>query len=313
MISLLRRTAVIGSTFVVVLSLAAPAALADELADILDQANDATYTATRLTVSVWGNRTSVTRERVEHAHGSEMIRIDETWSMVGNGRTVTMGDTDDALAFMTSGVTVATGRYEIGTISKVRHMHRTCQLVPIMEDGALRATMIIDDRTGAPLIASFFDASGRTYRTVSLADFAPHRTYEWPGDSTDVPFEVVMHDDDETVPSEVSGYVLVDEFPAPAGSEQGYYTDGLFSFSLFVMPASTLVDGFDDPVTMVTPNGIYDMVPSAQAIRVHWSDADAHYVLVGDLPPDHLEAVLLDLPKPGPDGMFSRLWHRLFG
>jgi hypothetical protein len=36
-------------------------------------------------------------------------------------------------------------------------------------------------------------------------------------------------------------------------------------------------------------------------------------VLVGDLPPDHLLAVLVDLPEPGDRAIFVQLWRRLFG
>jgi len=310
---LLRRSAVIGSALAVVVTLGAPAAMADDLTDVLNQAHDATWTATRMTVSVWGDRTDVIRERVEHAHGSEMIRVDQTWSMVGGGRTMTMGETPDGIAFMTNNAPVPTGRYELGETTAVRHMYRSCTLVPVMEGDVLRANLLIDDRTGATLITDLYDANGRIYRSVSLSDFIPHRTYEWPGDGTDTPYEIVMHDDDASVPSEVAGYQLVDEFPGPMNSEQGFYSDGLFAFSLFVMSPSTFVEGFEDPMTMATSEGFYDMVPTAQSIRVHWSDASAHYVLVGDLPPDHLDAVLEALPAPDEAGVFARLWRRLFG
>ncbi len=310
---LLRRSAVIGSALAVVVTLGAPAAMADDLTDVLNQAHDATWTATRMTVSVWGDRTDVIRERVEHAHGSEMIRVDQTWSMVGGGRTMTMGETPDGIAFMTNNAPVPTGRYELGETTAVRHMYRSCTLVPVMEGDVLRANLLIDDRTGATLITDLYDANGRIYRSVSLSDFIPHRTYEWPGDGTDTPYEIVMHDDDASVPGEVAGYQLVDEFPGPMNSEQGFYSDGLFAFSLFVMSPSTFVEGFEDPMTMATSEGFYDMVPTAQSIRVHWSDASAHYVLVGDLPPDHLDAVLEALPAPDEAGVFARLWRRLFG
>jgi hypothetical protein len=313
MTTLLRRSAVIGSTLVVAIGLVAPAAVADDLSDLLGRAHDATYTATRVTVSAWGDQTNITKERVEHAKGSEMIRVDETWSMVGNGRTATMGDTPEGIAFMTNAAPVPTGRYEVGSSADVRHMYRNCSLVPVLEDGRVRARILVDDLTGAPLITYLYDGTGRVFRTVSLSDFSPHRTYEWPKDSTDVPFEIVMHDDDETVPSQIAGYVLVDEFPGPGSSEQGFYSDGLFNFSLFVMPASTVVEGFDDPMSMVTDHGVYEMVPTAQTIRVHWTDGDDRYVLVGDLPPDHLREVLAALPDPGAGGMLARLWHRLFG
>jgi negative regulator of sigma E activity len=122
-----------------------------------------------------------------------------------------------------------------------------------------------------------------------------------------------MHDEPDVVPAEVAGYQLVEVFPGPSGSEQGFYSDGLFSFSLFAWDAATVVQGFEDPMTYVADGSIYDMVPSAEDIRIHWTDADNHYVLVGDLPPDHLHSVLGNLPEPDSDGMFKRFWQRLFG
>ena len=40
---------------------------------------------------------------------------------------------------------------------------------------------------------------------------------------------------------------------------------------------------------------------------------DNSYVLVGDLPPDHLADVLQTLPRPGDRSIFVKLWRRLFG
>lgn len=313
MSALLRRSAVIGSTLVVAMAIVSPATASDDLADLLDRARASTYTATRLTVSVWGDQTNLTRERVEHAKGSEMIRIDETWSMVGNGRTIVMGDSPTGFAFMTSKEPVVTDRYEIGEISSCTHLRRQCEFIAIEEDGLVRAHMVVDRRTGAPLITYIYDGSGRTYRTVSLSDFAPYRTYEWPEDRTDVPLEVVTRDDSPSVPDELHGYRLVEVFGGPASSDQGFYSDGLFSFSLFAMPGDTEVAGFEDPIPMLTDRGSYDLLVTARDVRVHWEGDERHYVLVGDLPPDHLDAVLDELPAPDRGNVLARLWRALFG
>ncbi len=307
------RSVIAGTTIAVAMAVGAPGALAADLSDLLEDAQRSTYTATRLTVSVWGDQTQLKRERVEHANGAEMVRIDETWSMVGNGRTIRMGDSPAGIAFMTEFDPITTDRYTIGEVTEITHMRRTCSLVQILEGSTVRAHMIVDNRTGAPLITYFNDDNGRTYRTVSLSEFSPHRTYEWPESGSDVAVEIIMHDDPAVVPEEVAGYRLVEVFPVPGGSEQGFYSDGLFSFSLFALDATTVVQGFEDPMTYVADGSIYDMVPSAEDIRIHWTDADNHYVLVGDLPPDHLHSVLGNLPEPDSDGMFKRFWQRIFG
>jgi hypothetical protein len=307
------RSVLVGATIAMTIAIGAPGAVAADLSELLEEAQSSTYTATRLTVSVWGDATQLKRERVEHAAGAEMVRTDETWSMVGNGRTIRMGDVPAGIAFVTEFDPIGTDRYTIGEVTEITHMRRTCNLVQIMEGETVRAHMIVDGRTGAPLITYFNDDSGHTYRTVSLSDFSPHRTYEWPESGSDVAVEIVMHDDPVVVPDEVSGYQLVEVFPGPGGSEQGFYSDGLFSFSLFALDASAVVQGFEEPMVYVADGSIYDMVPSAEDIRVHWADGDNHFVLVGDLPPDHLRAVLGSLPEPDSDGMFRRLWQRLFG
>lgn len=310
-----RRAALVGTTLVVSLALAAPAVAADELADILDRAHDATFTATRLTVSVWGDQTQLIRERVERANGSEMILVDETWSMVGNGRSIVMNEAPEGIAFMTSIRQEATDRYAVGVTRTCRHMRRSCTIVPILEAGAVRAQVIVDDLTGAPLISYVYDGDGRLFRTVSLSDFKPHRTYEWSRDPEAVPLEIVMHGDSDALPSEVAGYRLGDVFPGPAGegSEQGYYSDGLFSFSLFVLPSSTVVGGFDDAETLATGSAIYSMVHTAGDVRVQWSNGERRFVLMGDLPPDHLDEVLAELPGPDRRSILARIWAKLFG
>lgn len=311
----LRRSVVAGTTLAVAMAVGAPAAMADEVTDVLDRAREATYTATRLTVSVWGAQTQISRERVEHTRGMEMILVDETWLMVGNGRSVVMNDAPEGIAFMSSVQTMPSDRYQVGTTEECRHMRRSCTLVPILESGVVRAQMIVDNRTGAPLISYVYDGGGRLYRTVSLSEFKPHRTYEWSQDPASVPLEIVMHGESDELPAAVAGYRLGDVFPGPTDdrSEQGYYSDGLFSFSLFVLPSSAVVGGFDDAGTLVGASGVYAMVHTANDVRVQWSNGSERFVLMGDLPPDHLEMVLAELPAPDKRSMLARLWAKLFG
>lgn len=117
----------------------------------------------------------------------------------------------------------------------------------------------------------------------------------------------------QLLPSSVAGYQLVDIFPAPGGAEQGFYSDGLFSFSLFAFSDTTAVSGFESPQSMVTDTGTYDMVATAHDVRLHWTDGSHDFVIVGDLPPDHAVEVLAELPSPDVRSMFSRWWNRVFG
>jgi hypothetical protein len=155
--------------------------------------------------------------------------------------------------------------------------------------------------------------TGRVFRRSSLQDFKAYRTYTAPRSVDDAEYEIVMPQESELLPDEVAGYKLVDIFPAPGDAEHGFYSDGLFTFSLFALDGAAEVTGFDDPGTFVTGSGAYDVEATAHDVRLHWTDGSQRYVMVGDLPPDHAAEVLAELPEPDVRSMFSRWWARLFG
>jgi len=308
-----RRLIIVAASALLLVSFSVGSAVAAELEDVLDSARASTYTASRLVVSVWGGQTQVSREFVEHADGMEMVRREASWSMVGNGKSATMGDEPAGVAFLTHQEGIATSRYTVNEISKATHLSRPCRIVEVMEDGVLRATLVVDDRSGALLIQELFNGNGGLYRRTTLSDFRAYRMYEAPMDGADVPMEVIMPEESEVLLDEAAGYQLVDAFGAPGASEQGYYSDGLFGFSLFVLPGHTVVSGFEEPMALVSDSGVYDMVPTANAVRLHWTDGSNQFVLVGDLPPDHLREVLAELPIPDAGGVWAKWWQRIFG
>ncbi len=309
----MKRLATVGGTAALAIGLLATAASADELTDYLDRAQESTYTANRLVVSVWGDQTQVSTSFVEHSNGMEMVRVDTTWTMVGNGRSVTVNDSPQGVAFVTHAEPIDTGRYTIGDVVNVKHMRRDCQIVQVLEDGKLRASILIDVRTGAPLITETFTDSGNVFRRSSLQDFKAYRTYAAPKDTRDFEYEIVMPVESEVLPRLMAGYQLVGIFPAPGGAEQGFYSDGLFSFSLFTFSDTASVSGFETPGTMVTEDGTYDVVATARDVRIYWTDGSYDYVIVGDMPPDHAVEILAELPSPDTRSMFSRWWDRVFG
>jgi hypothetical protein len=309
----IRRSLLFGVSALLLLSLPVGGAVAADLDDVLTDAQDSTYTASRLIVSVWGGQTQVTREFVEHADGMEMVRRDADWSLTGHGKAASMGEVPAGVSFLTKQASVPSTRYTIEERAKVDHMSRPCRIVDVMEGDVLRASLVVDDRSGALLIQEQFSGNGELFRRTTLSDFRAYRTYEAPMEENEVPMEVVMPEDSALLPEAAAGYELVDAFSAPGGSEQGYFSDGLFRFSLFVLNGRTVVTGFEEPMAFVTGDGVYDMVATSQAVRLHWQDGSNNYVLVGDVPPDHLRDILADLPAPNSDGMWGRWWQRLFG
>ena len=309
----MRRTLVSTAVSAMVLVTTIGGAVAAELDDVLADARESTFTASRLVVSLWGGETQISREFVEHADGMEMVRRDSTWSIAGHGKSASMGDEPTGFAFMTESNPFVTSRYSLIQSGEATHMSRPCHIIEVMEGDVLRAVLVVDDRSVALLIQELYNASGALYRRTTLSNFRAYRTYEAEMDTSDVPMEVVMHEESEQMPDFVAGYELVDAFGAPGSSEQGFYTDGLFRFSLFVLDGRTNVSGFEDPMAFIAESGVYDMVPTASAVRLHWEDGANQYVLVGDLPPDHLGDVLGELPAPDSRGVWAKWWSRIFG
>jgi hypothetical protein len=308
----LGRSVLVGTTFAVAFAVLAPAATAGDLEDIITSARDATFNANRITKSVWGDQIEVTDQLVEHWSGGELVRTNSSWTVAGNGRLVTMGDVPSGLVFLTAKTTPEIERYTVGEVTDITHMRRAAQRVEIMEGDLKRATLIVDDRSGAVLLAETFNAHGRVFRTIALSDFKPYRMYPEPDEMSSVPVQVIMHSDSDLLPDEIAGYTIVDVFPGP-GYEQGFYSDGLFGFSLFAIAKNTVIDGFDDSMALVTAHGVYEMVPTAQDVRLRWANRDHNFVLVGDIPPDHLEEALAALPVPERDSMLKIWWRKIFG
>ena len=309
----LKRSVAMGSTAAVAVTMMASGASADELTDYLERANQSTYTANRLVVSVWGGQTQISSSFVEHSRGMEMVEVDSTWTVVGNGTAMTMDEAPLGVAFMAISEPISTGRYAVSDVTSVTHMGRSCELVRVTEGDTLRAKFLVDVRTGAPLVSETFTDEGKVFRRSSLQNFLAYRTYSSPSSATGTEYDIVMPGASDLLPDSLAGYLLVDVSEAPGNSEQGFYSDGLFTFSLFVLGDVASVTGFDSPIPLVTDSGAYDLVSTPQDVSIHWTDLANHFVLVGDLPPDHAVDVLAELPAPNARSAFAQWWHGLFG
>lgn len=286
---------------------------AGELDDVLADARTSTYTASRLVVSLWGGQTQVSRQLVIHTDDMEIVRTDSSWSMTGYGKAVSMGDEPSGIAFLSRQPNVLASRYTVVERGAVRHMSRPGRMVDIMEGDVLRASLLIDKRSGALLIQDLFSSDGSLYRRTTLTDFRMYRTYQAPMDPTEVPTEIVMPEHAYLLPVSVAGYARAGTFGVTGGSEHGYYTDGLFEFSLFILDGNTAVPGLEEAMAFVVESGVYQIVPTAQEVRIHWSNGSNTFVLVGDLPPDHLANVLNELPSPATPNIIARWLKRFFG
>jgi negative regulator of sigma E activity len=203
--------------------------------------------------------------------------------------------------------------YDLAGGERSTRFGRTVKTIEIVENGVLRMRMVIDIATRAALETEVFDADGNRFRFSAMVDFsdsaAGMEDYEDDGE-----YQMMLPLDEAGVPDGAGRYRLIDAYPAPAEAEHGFYTDGLFRFSLFAFDGRVdvtkiaaggrtwAVDGFEY-VRVITPAEVW----------ILWNAPDQTFVLGGDLPPDHLEEVVAGLPRPGQHNWFSRVWRRLFG
>jgi negative regulator of sigma E activity len=173
--------------------------------------------------------------------------------------------------------------------------------------------MVVDDETSVPLSTEVLDGRGRVFRMAALVTLSPGAP-----EAPEMP-EMEMMGTARTVtapealPAEVAGYVRADVYDGGEQMIQAFYTDGLFSFSVFESPRTGRPAAFDLATEFLVSGHAYRRIVAPTTVWVHWNAPDRTYVLVGDLPPDHLARVLGDLPEPGQRNWLVRLWRRLFG
>jgi negative regulator of sigma E activity len=138
----------------------------------------------------------------------------------------------------------------------------------------------------------------------------PRRIYTVLGASS---YDVVTTSDSDHLPESVAGYTRVDTYRGPNDSIHSFYSDGLFSYSVFQINGEGVAEPFAHAETMKLDSGSYRWFLTASELWVQWSRAGKTYVLVGDLPPDHLEKVLAELPHAESGNLLSRIWNGIFG
>jgi len=307
-----RRLVILG-TLVSALVLVAIPAGADELSDYLDETDQATYSGRRLIGTTWDGLERMGVVEVEQLGGMAMVSSGHTYVMVGDGKVHAIGSPHAALAFVLDASAPVSHGYQVAMGETATHLGRSAAVVEVTEDGMLRMRMVIDEDTSAPLATEVFDDEGNLFRYSTMIEFsasAPSmHDYEDVGE-----YRTMVPLDGAVVPETVGPYGLVDVYGGPADGEQAFYSDGLFTFSLFAIEGSTNIDDVVTDGRAWSSGGFeYVRVIAPAEVWVLWNASGSTYALVGDLPPDHLEEVLVDLPRPAQRNWFGRVWDKLFG
>jgi hypothetical protein len=290
-------------------TLAVPAFAADTLEEYLSEAGDAEYAGRRIVVTSWGGDSEVGVYDVTHT--GEVTVIGDNQAQVSGGK---LTADDVAVAVAAWSRSSLADRYAIVERGAVERLGRTARALEVYEDELLRATIVFDGTTGAPMLTQIFDAAGDTYRYSAMLDFddRPELVYrDIVAKGRD--YQLMLPIADPELPPTLAGYVRTDAYRAADDWIHTFYSDGLFSFSVFETAGSITPAGFNDAVEFEAAGSTYDVLVRPTEVWVAWQTADSTMVLVGDLPPDHLERVLDTLPEPDRAGFFKRLWRNIFG
>jgi hypothetical protein len=293
------------------LVLVASPAFAD-LEEYLEDAEQADYAGRRLVVTFWGDGSEVGVFDITHAGDMTMIDGGPT-ADVSDGR-VTGGQDRGAVVLQGWSRSSLTDRYTTAAPVTVSRLGRVAESVDVLEDGQVRARIVFDFDTRVPLLTEIFDGDGELFRYSAMIEFDPNPSLRYADLAPTVSdYDVMLPAQTATMPPTAAGYERADTYGGPDTTVQTFYTDGLFKFSIFEIVGDVSLERFEEAGALEANDATYLQLVTPSELWVMWSADGSTYVLVGDLPPDHLVRVLAELPQPDGGGLFDRIWHGIFG
>jgi hypothetical protein len=281
-------------------------ALADDLEDYLERAAEAEYAGRQVVMTVWEGRSIAQVTALEHTRSVTMVERDGLDTVVGDGKVSIEGAAGVALSGWSE--PDAEMRYAAGEERDVEHLGRNARSVAVMEGDIVRATIVFDIATWAPLSTEIYDGEGELFRLATFMEFdaSPDDVYV-ALDDDGYDYDLVRRMDESSLPDVAGGYARIDAYAGPDEAAQAFYSDGLFSFSVFEVAPQRARRQFAAGDSLEFAGGRYLVLVEPSEIWVMWERDGAGYVLVGDLPPDHLAEVLADLPAPKGRNLLQRI------
>lgn len=296
--------------------LVAPAAWADDdLADYLEGAAAAEFHGSGIVLCTWDGDSAGTTYEVTRSGGMSMVHGAGGELMAAGGTTATRSGADwYGLEVEEWSAWALSDRYRITDPEPTTRLGRSAVAVTVMEGPTERARMIIDEESTVPLVTEILDGEDGVFRVAVLVEFSPG-PQPMPSDMPEMHEQtmVTRGPAPDRLGIEVAGYRRADTYRGEEGTLHAFYTDGLFSFSLFETERTRRLGAFEEATRFEVGGHTYRRIVAPSEVWVQWNAPDYSYVLVGDLPPDHIAAVLTELPEPGEPGFWIRLWRRLFG
>ncbi len=290
-------------------------AVAGELEDFLRGAAAAEFSGQQVVVTFTDGETAAGFYEVTQSGGFTMLEADSGMAMMGEGRVSSAdGGGEGHLRVADWSAWRLSDRYSLGSVDRTIRLGRPASLVTIFEDGLLRTRMAFDNETGAPMLSEVYDGSGALFRIAMVTGFSAEVVTSRMGDTGNLDeYTMLMPAPMFRLPESAGGYWRADTYQGPDLSLHAFYTDGLFSFSVFELDSRAKAGPLEDGAEVEIDDRRYRRVIDPGGVWIFWRAPDNSYLLVGDLPPDHLDEVLPDLPHPGRPNVFKRIWRGLFG
>ncbi len=286
-------------------------ARAEDLEDYLERSAESEFSGRQLVACRLGKQSAADIYRVVRSGGMTVLHRGGHDAMVGDGK---IGDTAGFSSFRLADWSAwrLSSRYQLSGPRHTGFMGREVTEVRVMEGDRLRTRLILDTQSWAPLFSEVYDGAGRVYCLSAMLEFGPAGSFPVVPGPPDG-YEMIPSLDSVALPDAAAGYWRADSYRAPEGMTQSFYTDGLFSFSVFEASGSRRAADLEDGWRHQVGGAEYLRTLLPGEVRVLWRADGRTYLLVGDLPPDHLDQVLQELPRPRSPSLLSRLWQRLFG
>ena len=312
---IVRRTLVAGGLAVVLAASTVVPAFADDLSDYLANAENAVYSGRRVTGTIWDGVERVGMVEIQHHDGTTFVESSSGVASIGDGSVHIGGSDEAAVSFARDPHSEVEGRYTVVPGEATVYLGRPAKVIDVMEGSLRRMRLVVDDATAAPVATEIYGPDGEVFRYSTMLDFSVSVPAESATQAAGTPDTETMEPlKTDGFPDEASGYHLVDVYDGPDGSHQAFYSDGLFSFSLFVDHGWTDWHAVsDDELPYLVGDAPYLRVIGPASVWVLWNSRDMSLALVGDLPPDHIEQVLEQFPRPARRAWYKAIWFRVFG
>ncbi len=293
--------------------------LAADLGDYLERAAASEYSGEMLVVCDTPDGTVAQFVQVTRSDGRLWVKTNGSEAMATDGELYQWAPDGTVQATRTESTAEweLSSRYLSTEAGRARELERPVHVVSVLEGDVERVRLHFDDATGALLRSEVRNGDRSLYCSSSFVAFSdePRSIDASVGQATPETFEVLDLSDLEpdVLPAQVGGFSRLDVYEGPEGSTVAYYSDGVFSFTVFTARKSVEIPELDGAPVVEIDGKEYRRLFQPGLVVYVWESRAGGYALVGDLPLDLQETVLRDLPRPQRPGFLIRLWRSWFG